>query len=231
MIVLIGGEKGGTGKTTLATNLIVERANEIGDVLLVDADRQMTASHWCSVRENNNISPRISNIQKYGQTLKTETRALSNKYQDIIIDTGGRDAPELRAGLLVSDIFVIPLRPSQFDLWTLSKIQTLVEEVIYLNEKLKAFVLLNQSSTNPSVKELQDAKELLKEFEFLNLMNAALCERIAFRKAAIRGESVAECNHYDSKAIAEIKLAYNEIYHPNEVINESSKVQQSTRNT
>ena len=231
MIVLIGGEKGGTGKTTLATNLIVERMNEVNDVILIDADRQMTASHWCSVREHNNISPRISNIQKYGQTLKTETRALSNKYQDIIIDTGGRDTLELRAGLLVADIFLIPLRPSQFDLWTLSKIETLVEEVIYLNENLKTFVLLNQTSTNPSVKELQEAQELLKEFKFLNLMNIALCERIAFRKAAIRGESVAECKHYDSKAIAELESVYNEIYHSNGVSNESSEVQQSTLNS
>lgn len=230
MIVLIGGEKGGTGKTTIATNLAVERVNEVGDVLLIDADKQMTASHWCSVREFNNILPRISNIQKYGQTLKNETKALSNKYQDIIIDTGGRDAPELRAGLLVADIFIVPLRPSQFDLWTLSKIQTLVEEVIILNEKIKTFVLLNQVSTNPSVKEQQDAKELLGEFGFLNLMDVALCERIAFRKAAIRGESVAECKHYDSKAIAELKLVYNEIYHPNEVLNEDSEIQQSTIN-
>ncbi len=228
MIVLIGGEKGGTGKTTLATNLIVERVNEVGDVLLIDADRQMTASHWCAVRENNNISPRISNIQKYGQTLKTETKALSAKYQDIIIDTGGRDAPELRAGLLVADIFLIPLRPSQFDLWTLSKIETLIQEVMYLNENLKSFVLLNQASTNPSVKELQEAKELLKEFQFLNLMNVTLCERIAFRKAAIRGESVSECNHCDIKAIAELKLVYKQIYRSSEVINERAEVQQST---
>ena len=122
-------------------------------------------------------------------------------------------------------MFIVPLRPSQFDLWTLSKIQTLVEEVISLNERLQAFVLLNQSSTNPSVKELQEARELLKEFEFLRLMDVALCERIAFRKAAIRGESVAECNQYDSKAIAELKLVYNEIYHSNEVQDENSKIQ------
>ena len=230
MIVLIGGEKGGTGKTTIATNLVVERVKEVGDVLLIDADKQMTASYWCSVRENNDISPRISNVQKYGQTLKSETKALSQKYRDIIIDTGGRDAPELRAGLLVADIFLIPLRPSQFDLWTLSKIQNLVEEVICINDCLKTFVLINQVSTNPSVKELQDAKELLRDFEFLNLMDLALCERIAFRKAAIRGESVAECKHYDSKAISELKLVYNEIYHPNEALNEKSKIQQSTIN-
>ena len=213
MIVLIGGEKGGTGKTTIATNLVVERTNEIADVLLVDADRQMTASYWCSIREQKEITPRISNIQKYGATIKVETKALSKKYQDIIIDTGGRDTPELRAGLLVADIFVAPLRPSQFDLWTLSKVNSLVEEVLSINENLKSYILLNQCSTNPSVKELREAKELLKDFKFLALMNTALCERIAFRKAAICGKSVSECLQDDGKAIAEFKAVYNELYH------------------
>ena len=166
------------------------------------------------------IVPRIANVQKYGSTLKTEAKALSEKYQDIIIDTGGRDAPELRAALLVADIFVVPLRPSQFDLWTVSKINTLLEEVLGINEKLKSYVLLNQCSTNPSVKELQEAKELLGEFQFMDLMNSALCERIAFRKAAICGESISECKHFDSKAIAEVKSVYNQIYHCNGAVND-----------
>lgn len=218
MIVLIGGEKGGTGKTTVATNLVVERANEISDVLLIDADSQMTASYWCSIREQKGIVPRISNIQKYGTTLKVEAKALSKKYQDIIIDTGGRDTPELRAGLLVADVFVAPLRPSQFDLWTLNKINNLVEEVLSINETLRSYVLVNQCSTNPSVKELQEARELIKDFKFLTLMNVALCERIAFRKAAICGKSVAECLHDDSKAIAELRAVYHELYHPKETV-------------
>lgn len=212
MIILIGGEKGGTGKTTIATNLVVERTTEVDDVLLIDADKQMTASYWCSVREQKDNIPRIANIQKYGPTLKTEAKALSKKYKDIIIDTGGRDAPELRAALLIADIFVAPIRPSQFDLWTVSKINNLLEEVIPINKKLKSYILLNQCSTNPSVKELQEAKELLEEFKLISLMNTAICERIAFRKAAICGESIAECKHNDSKAIAEMRAVYEQLF-------------------
>ena len=46
MIVLIGGEKGGTGKTTIATNLAALRAMAGRDVLLVDTDPQGSASYW-----------------------------------------------------------------------------------------------------------------------------------------------------------------------------------------
>ena len=52
MIILIGGEKGGPGKTTIATNLAAMRTRKSNDLLLIDTDKQPTASYWCSLREN-----------------------------------------------------------------------------------------------------------------------------------------------------------------------------------
>ena len=115
MIVLFGGEKGGAGKTTLATNVAAFRTSKQPETLLIDTDRQSTSSFWCSVREENGISPRVGSIQKYERSVRTEVRELSKKYEDIIIDAGGRDSPELRGSLLVCDKAIFPLRPSQFD--------------------------------------------------------------------------------------------------------------------
>ena len=53
MIVLFGGEKGGSGKTTLATNIAALRISKQKDTLLIDTDRQSTSSFWCSAREAN----------------------------------------------------------------------------------------------------------------------------------------------------------------------------------
>jgi chromosome partitioning protein len=142
MIILIGGEKGGPGKTTIATNLAAMRTKALFDVLLIDTDKQPTASYWCSLREDNRIEPRVASIQKFDKAVKTETLALKTKYQDIIIDAGGRDSPELRSALLVADKAIFPLRPSQFDLWTLGRLNTLVETASDLNENLKAYVVL-----------------------------------------------------------------------------------------
>ena len=88
MIILVGGEKGGPGKTTLATNLAAIRTSEIDDVLLIDTHRQPTSSYWCSLREDKGIKPRVTSIQKYDKAIRTEVIELKKKFIDIIIDAG-----------------------------------------------------------------------------------------------------------------------------------------------
>jgi len=212
MIILIGGEKGGPGKTTIATNLAAMRTKKSQDLLLIDTDKQPTASYWCSLREDRQVEPRVASIQKFDKAVRTETLALKTKYEDIIIDAGGRDSPELRSALLVANKAIFPLRPSQFDLWTLGRMNTLVETAQEFNEGLKAFVVINQASPNPAVKEVEEARELIQEFTSLNLLNTHLCERISFRRAAIQGMAVTEYKPEDNKAIEEMVNLYEEIF-------------------
>lgn len=215
MIVLFGGEKGGAGKTTLATNIAAMRSKDNPETLLIDTDRQSTASFWCSVREEQHIFPRITSIQKYEKSVRTEITALSKKFTDIIVDAGGRDSPELRGSLLVSDIALFPLRPSQFDLWTLGRISVLVETAREINEKLIAYVVVNLASPNPVVKEIAEMKELIKEFKGLKMLKTNIYERIVYRRAALGGMSVTEYRPEDQKAVQEIKNLYNEIFEQN----------------
>lgn len=212
MVILIGGEKGGPGKTTIATNLAAMRTIKSQDLLLIDTDKQPTASYWCSLREDRQVEPRVNSIQKFDKAVRTEILALKTKYEDIIIDAGGRDSPELRSALLVAEKAIFPLRPSQFDLWTLGRMNTLVETAQEVNEGLKAFIVINQSSPNPAVKEAEEAKELIQEFTNLKLLKTHLCERIAFRRAAIQGMAVTEYKPEDNKAIEEMVSLYEEIF-------------------
>jgi chromosome partitioning protein len=212
MIVLIGGEKGGPGKTTIATNLAAIRTAELEDVLLIDTDRQPTSSYWCSLREDKGVAPRVSSIQKYDKAVRTEILELKRKYTDIIIDAGGRDSPELRGALLVCDKAIFPLRPSQFDLWTLGRLNSLVDTASEINENLKAYVVVNQASPNPAVKEAAEMKEFLDEFENIKLLNTVICERISFRRSALHGMAVTEYKPEDPKAIEEINNLYMEIF-------------------
>ena len=127
MIILFGGEKGGTGKTTLATNLAAMRARAGRDVLLIDTDPQGSASYWTQCRDEEKVEPRVACVQKFGKGLQAEVRDLANRYQDIIIDAGGRESVELRAGIVVADFAFIPIQPSQFDVWTLGRMDDLVK--------------------------------------------------------------------------------------------------------
>ena len=98
MIIVIGGIKGGSGKTTVATNLAVIRSGVGNDVLLIDADDQETSSDFTTLRnEVLEEGAGYTNIKLTGASVRTETLRLKDKYQDIIIDTGGRDTASQRA--------------------------------------------------------------------------------------------------------------------------------------
>lgn len=212
MIILFGGEKGGAGKTTLATNIASLRTFKQKETLLVDTDRQSTSSFWCSVREEKSVTPRVSSIQKYDKAVRTEVKELSKKFQDIIIDAGGRDSPELRSSLLVCNKAIFPLKPSQFDLWTLSRLNLLVETAREINDTLESYVIINMASPNPNVKEADDMKELVKEFTQLKIFKTIIYERIAYRRAAVEGMGVVEYKPEDTKAVNEIVNLYEEIF-------------------
>ena len=212
-IILIGGEKGGTGKTTLAVNLAALRALQGRDVLLIDTDAQASASYWAQSRDEAQTRPRIACIQKFGKGLPTEVRDLARRYQDLIIDAGGRDSVELRSSLVVAERVFIPIQPSQFDIWTLGRMDDLVRTAQGFNAELRASVVISRASTNPSVNEAAEARTLLADFEHLRLANAIIRDRIAYRKAARDGLSVDELKPGDSKAIEEMQALFREVFH------------------
>ena len=212
MILLIGGEKGGTGKTTLAVNLAALRARAGRDVLLVDTDIQASASYWALSRDEGPTQPRVACIQKFGKGLQTEVQDLATRYQEVIIDAGGRDSVELRSALVVADRAFIPIQPSQFDIWTLGRMDDLVRTAQGFNPQLQSWVTISRASTNPSVSEVNEAQSLLADFAHLQLAQTVIRDRIAYRKAARYGLSVEELKPVDAKAAEELRALYQEVF-------------------
>jgi chromosome partitioning protein len=212
MIILIGGEKGGTGKTTIATNLAAMRALAGRDVLLIDTDPQGSANYWAQSRDEENIAPRVACVQKFGKGLPKEVQDLAHRYQDIIIDAGGRDSVELRSALVVTQKAYIPIQPSQFDIWTLNQMDELVETAKAFNPGVQARVIISRSSTNPSVHESDDTGKLLDDFTNLDLADVTIRDRIAYRKAAKDGLAVTELKPKDAKAVEEMEALYREVF-------------------
>ena len=49
-IILIGGEKGGVGKSTITTNIAVEMSYRKAEVMIIDTDPQKTSINWIDRR-------------------------------------------------------------------------------------------------------------------------------------------------------------------------------------
>jgi chromosome partitioning protein len=211
MIVVVGGIKGGSGKTTVATNLAVIRSAKGSDVLLVDADDQETATDFTMLRnERRPDGAGYTSIKLTGAAVRTETQRLASKYQDIIIDTGGRDTASQRAALTVADYLLVPFVPRSFDVWTIEKVSTLVNEMMAANPELKALTFINRA--DPRGQDNTDAAEILNDTEILSFVDTPLGARKAFSNAAAAGLSVAELKPQDEKATEEMMILYRYIF-------------------
>lgn len=203
MIIVVGGIKGGSGKTTLATNLTVLRALSGKKVLLVDADEQKSASDWAEHRESLGISTPWTTIQLTGGAVRSQLQKMKHNYDEIIVDTGGRDTTSQRAALTVADVLVAPFQPRSLDVWTIGKLSSLVEEVRAINPELRAVAVINRA--DPQGNDNNDAMEIIKEAENVKCLTSVIGQRKAFANAAAEGLGIVELKSQDKKALNEMK--------------------------
>jgi len=137
---------------------------------------------------------------------------MARRYDDIIIDAGGRDSTELRESLTIADKVIIPLQASQYDIWTITRMDELVRNAKAFNPEMRASILLNRASTNPQVKESEEAKDIVSDFEDLTLLDVTIKDRIIYRKSASLGKGVIEMDAIDQKANDEVYELYKNIY-------------------
>jgi chromosome partitioning protein len=209
MILLVGGQKGGSEKTTLATNIACYLSNIGEEVILVDADKQNSATNWIQDRLENSDLKNITSV-KVADNIKTSISDLKEKYKNIIIDCAGRDSKEQRTGMLIADKFIIPVKPSQYDLDTLDKLSEITDQAKDFNSQLKCYISLSMCPTNPIVNEKQQAQDFLKDFPEFNLLSSYTCERKVYRDTVSLGKGVWESDN--EKAKTEIKNIATELF-------------------
>ena len=211
VIILIGSNKGGSGKTTLSCNLAVAIAKHGGDVCLVDADRQGSASRWEAER-NESGQCRIQTIQKY-DNLSQSLKDLDKRYQYVLVDVAGRNSREMITAAAVADVLIAPHQCSQLDLDTLSELQEQVIRVRDLNPDLAVYVYQSMASTNPQVMETErkEFEAYVAEFPEFHPLTSTGRYRKAYRDVMSEGLSVLESGN--KAAIEEIEAVYREVFH------------------
>jgi chromosome partitioning protein len=198
MVIVVGGQKGGTGKSSLATNLAVAAAHAGRQTLLVDGDPQRTATTWARRRRAHPHLPRIECLSR-ARALHSELLVARHSCDEVLVDLAGGDLDNLRTALLAADLLLLPLRPSSPDLWTARTLDQLAREATECAPGLAVLVVLSLAPTNPRVAELREARLLLARHRALHGADAVIHERKAYRDALASGLGVLELEHAQAR--------------------------------
>lgn len=186
MIICIANQKGGVGKTTLSVNIAASLASRGHRVLLIDADPQGSALDWASTREQ---EPLFSIVGLPRATIHKEIAQLKKGYDHVIIDGPPRVTDLARSAIMASNLVVIPVQPSPYDVWASSEVVQLVSEAVVFNETLKSVFVVNRKIGNTAIG--RDVHEALATYE-VPVLPASIMQRVIFAEAAGAGMSVGE---------------------------------------
>ncbi len=204
-IVAIANQKGGVGKTTIATNLAVQAAIHGVKTLLVDTDPQASSMLFSAARDEKR--PQFRTVQVTQPILHRDVPAMAKDYELVLLDAGGRDSATFRSALVAADLVVVPVTPSAYDVWASEGVFKMLDEVATGRPNLRWSVLFNLVIPRTTV--AKEALDAVTEYK-VSIMDARLFSRVAWKQAAGEGQSVIEWEP-GGQAADELKALYTEL--------------------
>jgi chromosome partitioning protein len=187
VITVVGSLKGGSGKSTLTFNLGVWLAMAEVDVQLIDADPQATLSDVNQVRVEEGFTPRMRVLDKESLTAEGLGAAA-----ETLIDIGTSDMEALRLALSLCDRVLVPVPPSQADIWSTQRFVRLVESVECAGSKPDILGFINRGDTHHAVRETDEAAAALVSLSGVRFIRNRLSLRTVFRRSFSEGLAVFE---------------------------------------
>ena len=203
-VIAVLNQKGGSGKTTIATHLA--RALQLGgsDVLLVDSDPQGSARDWAAVREDQPLT--VVGIDR--PTIDRDVKNVARKVDFVVIDGAPQAADLAVSAIKAADFVLIPVQPSPYDIWATADLVELVKQRIEVTDgKLQAAFVVSRAIKGTRIGgEVADA---LVGYA-LPILDARITQRVSYPGTAAAGTTVLE-SEPDGDAAAEVRALAAEI--------------------
>ena len=206
MITVIGNLKGGAGKSTVSFNLGVWLAMTGRSVVAYDLDPQMTLHDAMSIRAEEGYEPLFP---VYLPDMQLDQRLLSHN-EEVMVDVGSANIEGMKTALSLAHRVLIPVPPSQADIWSTQRFLRIVQEVRtgHLPEMI-AFI--NRADTHHAVRESDEAAAALATIPEIHVLDCRLSQRTSFRRSFSEGLAVYELEPRGKAATETLKLL-NELY-------------------
>jgi chromosome partitioning protein len=197
MIIALLQQKGGVGKTTLATHLAGEFATPGTNVVVIDADPQGSALDWTQKRAQLGLARRFGTVGLARETLHQEVPQIAQHADHVIIDGPPRVTALARSAILAADLVLIPVQPSPYDVWASTEIVSLITEAKVFKPLLRAAFVINRRVVGTIIGRA--VREALAEYHPLCALNADIGQRVVFAESAATGQLA---NEIDSQCAA-----------------------------
>ncbi len=203
LVISVLNQKGGSGKTTIATHLT--RAFQLAgrDVLLIDSDPQGSARDWSAVRDEQPVP--VVGIDR--PTIERDIKAVSHK--DLIVIDGAPQAADLAiSAIKASNLVLIPVQPSPYDIWAASDLVDLVKQRIEMTDGgLRAAFVVSRAIKNTKIGA--EIREALEGYG-LPVLTARVTQSVAYPSTAAAGTTVLDVEP-NSNAAQEIRGLADEV--------------------
>lgn len=181
MIISVLSQKGGSGKTTISTNLAAALAQAGKNVVLVDSDEQGSARDWAAASD----APEVEVIALDRPGMLASVKRLSADF--VVIDGSAKLDKMAAETVKISDLVLMPIQPSPYDVWASADLIDLVKQRIEISDNaLQAAFVVSRAIPNTTLSK--EVLDVLNEHGLPVLTGTT--QKTAYSAAAAVGKSV-----------------------------------------